>query len=105
MLRQSRDRLGLKPPGGRAGTRIYQYQAVEHSPEGYTSIYPKTYDRLLIIKQRIETIENEKLLKAFFRKLPAYKNFYEIEDALDHSKSIYGKDGFTYQHTMFKWIA
>ncbi|ETR65091.1 MAG: hypothetical protein OMM_14833 [Candidatus Magnetoglobus multicellularis str. Araruama] len=37
---------GVETPGGRAGTRIFQYQAVEHSPEGYTSIYPKTYDRL-----------------------------------------------------------
>jgi hypothetical protein len=45
------DRLGFQPQavaGGRAGTGIFQYQAVEHSPEGYTFIYPKTYDHLLI---------------------------------------------------------
>jgi hypothetical protein len=40
----------VETPGGRAGTGIFQYQAVEHSPEGYTFIYPKTYDRLLIQK-------------------------------------------------------
>jgi hypothetical protein len=36
---------------GRAGTGVFQYQAVEHSPEGYTFIYPKTYDRLLMLKK------------------------------------------------------
>jgi len=40
----------VSTPGGRAGTKIFQYQAVEHSPEGYSFIYPKTYVRLLIMQ-------------------------------------------------------
>jgi len=49
------DRLGLKgveTPGGRAGTEIFQYQAVEHSPEGYTFMYKvykgDVYDFMLL---------------------------------------------------------
>jgi len=34
---------------------------VEHSPEGYTFIYPKTYDRLLIYSLKEEYLETAPL--------------------------------------------
>jgi len=35
------------------------------------------------LKEKIETIQNEKSLKLFFQNLPDYKNFYEIKNALN----------------------
>ena len=60
------------------------------------------------LKEKIESIKNEKSLKLFFQNLPDYKNLYEIKNALNQSISVFGKDGLSYQQNydaMIKWIA